>query len=163
MWVFFLCFCCVKVEGWTPDGFFSRLSVEKRPQHCMWPNHSKYNGFGRFSLFPRTSIFRPSGMTSDSILKLFWEPWDSFLDFLESREGIKIQKKTERQKRSPKGPGMSAGSNVEKCVGPKRRASSHQEGPRPRRRPDPEPNQSPYPDQTQNQTQSQRQRQRTET
>ena len=86
-----------------------------------------------------------------------------FPDFLESLEGVKIQRKTERPKRSPKGPGVSAGSNVEKCVGPKRRASSHQEGPRPRPRPDPDPDQSPDPDQTQNQNQNQRQRQRTET
>ena len=61
-----------------------------------------------------------------------------------SLEGVKIQRKIERPKRSPKGPGGSAGSNGEECVGPKRIASSDQEGPRPRPRPDPD--QEPVPE-----------------
>ena len=80
------------------------------------------------------------------------EPWAPFLDFLASLEGVKTQRKKGRPKRSPKGPGMSASSNGQKCGGPKRKASSHQE--RPRSRPRPDPNQSPDPDQTQNQNSS---------
>ena len=99
----------------------------------------------------------------ESILGAFWEPWAPFPDFLASLESVKIQRKKGRPKRSPEGPGMSASSpgvsavsNGEKCVGPKRRASSHQAGPRSRPRPVPDPDQSPDPDQTQNQNQNQK-------
>ena len=90
----------------------------------------------------------------------FWDPWAHFLDFFASREGVKLQRKKGRPKRSPTGPGVSAGSNGEKCVGPKRRASSHQEGPRPgpqtQTRAKTQTRPRPDPEQDQNQNQNQR-------
>ena len=70
----------------------------------------------------------------------FWKTWVPFLDFLASLEGVKIQRKKTSPKRSPEGPGMSAGSNGEKCVGP--------EGEPPPTRKDEDPD----PSQTQSQT-----------
>ena len=154
----------MKVGGWTPDAFFFTIFFRKATSaqrlHVAKPSDLPW--FWKVYTFSKNLVFLTFRGDFGVYFGSFLGALGSFSRLFGVPGGCPNSEKG-RPKRNPKGPPVCAGSNGEKCVGPKRRASSHQEGPRPRPRPDPEPNQSPYPDQTQNQNQNQRQRQRTET